>query len=71
MTTHPPEQNEILQHGKGDENAVQKAVKQEQDEELVVGEVDAVVLERSGHERLTGTSTVYLQPKDNDDLKRE
>lgn len=71
-TTHPPEQNEILQHGKGDEDTVQKAVKQEQDEELVVGEINAVVLERSGHVnhcRLSVTANVYSPPKDNDDLK--
>lgn len=45
--THPPEQNEILQHGKGNVDTVQKAVKQEKDEELVIGKVDAVVNPRT------------------------
>jgi hypothetical protein len=41
--THLPEENEVLEHGEGDVNAVEKSVAEKEDEELVVGEVDAVV----------------------------
>lgn len=45
--THPPEQNEVLQHGEGHEDAVQKPVEQEKNEELVVGKIDAIVNPRT------------------------
>lgn len=43
MTTHCPELDEVLQHGGSDEEAVEQRVRQEQDEELVIGETHAVV----------------------------
>lgn len=41
--THRPEFDEILQHGGGDEQAVEQRVGQEEDEKLVVGESHTVV----------------------------
>jgi hypothetical protein len=41
--SHLPEENEVLEHGEGDVDAVEESIAQKEDEELVVGEVDAVV----------------------------
>lgn len=43
VITHCPELYEILQHGGGNEQTVHQRVRQEEDEELVVGESDTVV----------------------------
>lgn len=43
MITHCPELDEVLQHRGSDEQAVEQRVRQEQDEELVIGETYTVV----------------------------
>lgn len=43
MPFYLPEENEILQHCECDVEAIQEAVPEEQDEEFVVGKVDAIV----------------------------
>lgn len=51
-STHGPELDEVLQHRGCNEQAVEQGVRQEQDEELVVGEPHTVVDPATNQEAL-------------------